>query len=207
MAILVLDLWMSTRHTVTLHHVVTVYNDIIDYMDGVMQVFSKKKTQWKEDLYFAMKFRGQKLTKYFSEVTRTTGILLISEHIRDPFWKLRLSRKWDKGMDINPGDETSYTTQYQEAFPSYVENKYCAKHRCLPVTKPKHITYNNLVSSAMASRLGQYSSDPYDMSRNDKVYLMANNVAKMTPERSNHAARWLTAARLHLNSPSQLPQN
>jgi hypothetical protein len=56
-------------------------------------------------------------------VTPTTGILHISAHILDPFWKLRQFRKWDKGMDINPEDESSYSTQYQEAFLKYVENK------------------------------------------------------------------------------------
>jgi len=40
-------LWMSTRHTVTLHHVITAYNDMFDPMDGVMQALAKKKTQWK----------------------------------------------------------------------------------------------------------------------------------------------------------------
>jgi len=29
-------LWMSKRHTVTFHHVITVYNDMFDHMDGVM---------------------------------------------------------------------------------------------------------------------------------------------------------------------------
>jgi len=29
-------LWMSKRHTVTPHHVITVYNDTFDYMDRVM---------------------------------------------------------------------------------------------------------------------------------------------------------------------------
>ena len=28
-------LWMSKRHTVTLHHVITLYNDMFDHMDGV----------------------------------------------------------------------------------------------------------------------------------------------------------------------------
>ena len=56
-------------------------------------------------------------------------MLLISAHIVHPFRKLGLIRKWDKGMDINPEDETSYTTQYQEAFLKYVENEYCAKRR------------------------------------------------------------------------------
>jgi len=29
-------LWMSKRHTVTLHHVITVYNDLFDHIDGMM---------------------------------------------------------------------------------------------------------------------------------------------------------------------------
>jgi len=37
-------LWMSKRHTVTLHHVITVYNDVFDHMDGVMRALAKKKT-------------------------------------------------------------------------------------------------------------------------------------------------------------------
>ena len=54
-------------------------------------------------------------------------------------------------MDINCEDETSYTTQYQEAFPKYVEHQYCTKHRLLLVTKLESIPKNNLVSSATAS--------------------------------------------------------
>jgi len=136
-----------------------------------------------------------------------TGKLLISAHIPDPFQKLRLFRKWDNGMDINPEDETSYTTQYQEAFLKYVEKKYCAKHRYLPVTESKNLPNNNLSFSAMASRSAQCSYDPYDLSSDEKEYLMPNNVAKMTPRRSDHAAHLLTATRLYLNSPTKLPQS
>ena len=56
-------LWMSKRHTVTLHHVITVFNDMFDHMDGVMRALAKKKTPWKEDLFFAVKFPRQKLSK------------------------------------------------------------------------------------------------------------------------------------------------
>jgi len=87
-----------------------------------MRALAKKKTQWKEDKFFAVKLARQKLSKYYAEVTPTTGMLLMSAHILDPFCKLWWFRKWDKGMDINPEDETSYTTQYQEAFLEYVEN-------------------------------------------------------------------------------------
>jgi len=88
-----------------------------------------------------------------------------------------------------------------------VENEYCAKHRRLPVTKPESILNYNLVSSTIASRSGQSSYDPYDLSSDDEEYLMPNNVAEMIPGRSDCAAGLLTAARLNLNSPSELPQN
>jgi hypothetical protein len=103
---------MSKRHTVTQHHVITVYNDMVDLMDGVMRALAKKKTQWKEGLFFTVKCVRQKLSKYYTEVTPMTGMLHITSHILDPFWKLRSFRKWDKGMDITPEDETSYATQY-----------------------------------------------------------------------------------------------
>jgi hypothetical protein len=52
-------LWMSKRHTVTLHLIITVYNDMFGHMDGVMRALAKKKTQWKEDLFFAVKLAQQ----------------------------------------------------------------------------------------------------------------------------------------------------
>jgi len=110
-------------------------------------------------------------------------------------------------MDINPEDKPSYTTQYQEAVLKYVENEYCAKHRCLLVTKPENTLNNNLSSCGMASRSGQSSYHPYDLSSDDDRYLMPNNVAETTPGRSDRAVRLLIAARLYLNSPPELPQN
>ena len=142
---------MSKWHTVTLHHIITVYNDVFDHMDSVMRALAKKKTQWKEDLFFAVKLARQKRSKYYAKVTPMTGMLLIPTHILDPFRKLRSFRNWDKGMDINPEDETSYTTQYQEAFMRYAENEYCAKHRRVPVNKLETVPSSNLVPSAMAS--------------------------------------------------------
>ena len=47
---------MSKRYTITLHHVIIIYNGTFDHMDGVMQALAKKKTQRKEDLHFAVKF-------------------------------------------------------------------------------------------------------------------------------------------------------
>jgi len=87
---------MSKRHTVTLHHGISVYNDMFDHMDGVMQALAKKKTPWKEDLFFGVELARQKLSQYYAEVTSTMGMLLISAHILDPIRKLRSFRKWDK---------------------------------------------------------------------------------------------------------------
>jgi hypothetical protein len=134
-------------------------------------------------------------------------MLLLTAHILDPFQKLQSFRKWHKGLDINPGDETSYTTQCQEAFLKYVENKYCVKHRRLLVVKSDNTLNNNLSSFEMCSRSGQSADDPYDLSSNDEEYLIPTNVAETTRGRSDRAARLLTAARLYLTSPSELPQN
>jgi len=200
-------LWMLKRRTVTLHHVLIVYNDMFDHMDGVMRALAKMKTQWKEDLFFAVKLARLTLSKYYAEVTPTTSMLLIPANIVDPFRKLRSFRKWDKGMDINPEQETSYTTQYQEAFLKYVENDYCAKHRRVPVNTLETVTSSNLVPSATASGSYESSFDAYDSSSDDEEYLPLNKVAKTTPGRSDCAARLLTAARLYLNSPPEAPKN
>jgi len=54
---------MSKRHTVPVGHIFTVYNDMFILMDGVMRALARKKTQWKEDLFFAVKFAQQTLSK------------------------------------------------------------------------------------------------------------------------------------------------
>jgi len=200
-------LWMTKWHTVTLHHVISVYNDMFDHMDDMMRALAKKKKQWKEDFNIAMKFTRQKLSKYYSEGTSMTGMLLILAHILDPFQKLRLCRKWDNGLDINPEDETSYITEYQEPFLKYVPNKNCVEHRRLPVTTPKSLPNNNLVSSPMASRSGQSSYDPYDLSSDDEEYLMRTNVVETSPGRNNCEACLMTAARLYSIIRPELLQN
>jgi hypothetical protein len=103
-------LWMTKMHKVALYHVITLYNDMFDHMDGVIRALANKKTQCKEDLFFTEKFARQKLSKCYAEITPTTGMLLISIHILDPSRTLRSFTKRDKGMDINPEDESSYTT-------------------------------------------------------------------------------------------------
>jgi len=161
---------MSKRHTVTLHHVITLYNDMFNHMDAIIQALAKITTQWKEDLVFTVKVGHQKLSKYHAEVTPTTAQLLISAHILDSFRKLRLFRKCDKAMDMNPENETSYTIQYPEAFLKYVEYEYFPKHQQMSVIKPDNPQHSNFLPSAKASGYGQSSFDPYDMFCDDEKY-------------------------------------
>jgi len=172
-----------------------------------MRQLAKKNTPSKEDLYFAVKLAQQKLSKYCVEGTPTMGVLLISAHILDPFRKLRLFREWDKGKHIHPKDETSYTTQYQEAFFEYVENEYCVWHGREPVIEPESVPSNNVFPSPTASVSGQSSFDPYDLSSYDEEYLLPNNVAETKPRRSNCPAGLLTAATLSLNWPPESPKH
>lgn len=69
------------RHAFTLHHLITGYTDMFDYMNGVMRTLVKKKTQWQEDLSFAVRVAWQNLSKRYAEVTSTTGMLGISADI------------------------------------------------------------------------------------------------------------------------------
>ena len=182
-------LWISKKHTVTLYHVITVYSDMFDHMDGMMRALAKKKTHEKKDLFFAVKLALQKLSKYYAEVTPTMSMLLIPADILNHFWKLRSFRKLDRAMDIHPEDETSYTTQFQVAVLKNVENEYDAKHQGVPDNKLKSLPISNLVPSAMASGSSQSSFDPYDMSSDDKESLTPNDVAKTTPGQSDRVSR------------------
>ena len=76
----------------------------------------------------------------------------------------------------------------------------------MPVNKLETVLSGNLVPSATTSGSYQSSFDPYDLSSDDEEYLTPNNVAGMTPGRSDRPARLLTAARLYLNSPPEAPK-
>jgi hypothetical protein len=97
-----------------------MYNDMFDHIDGFMRDLAKKKTQWNEDLFFALQIAPQKMSKYYAEVTPTIDMLHMPAQILHSFHKLQSFRIWDKGLDINFEDETSYTTQFQETFLKYV---------------------------------------------------------------------------------------
>ena len=172
---------MSKWDTVTLHHVIKVYNDMFDHMDVVMRASAKKKIPWMEDMFLAVKLARQKLSKYYAQVTPTMGMLRISTHLLNSLRKLKSFRKWDKGIDLNPEDHTSYTTHHQEAFLQYVENEYCAKHLRVPVNKYESLLGSNLIPSATASGFLQSSFDPYDLSSDGEGHMMANNGAETTP--------------------------
>jgi hypothetical protein len=138
---------------------ITVYNDMFDHTDSIMQALARKKTWWKEAFFFAVKLARQKLSKYYAEVTPMTGMLLISAQILNPFRMLELCRQWDKGMDIYPEDETFYTTQYQEAFLKYMENEYYANLQCVSVNKLHSVLSSNQIPSTTASGYCQSSFD------------------------------------------------
>jgi hypothetical protein len=95
---------MSKRYIVTLHPIITVYKDMFGHMDDVMRAWAKKKTQWKQDLFFTVILAHQKLSKNYAEVTPTMGMCPISAHIIDPFQKLRSFPKWNNGKYVNHTD-------------------------------------------------------------------------------------------------------
>jgi len=112
-----------------------------------------------------------------------------------------------RAIHILPENETAYTTKYQDDFLHYVEKEYCAKHQQMPVIKPKNVPHGNNFLSAKDSEFGQSSVESYDLSSDVEEYLTPKRVAETTPGWSNCTARWLTAARLHLNWPREAPKN
>jgi len=68
---------MLKKHTGTGYHIITVYNDMLQHMAGDMGALAKNKTQWKQDLYFVVKFAWQKLCNIYAEVNPMTCLHLI----------------------------------------------------------------------------------------------------------------------------------
>jgi len=99
---------------------------MFDHVDGIIGAVARTQPQSKDDMFFAMKFAQQLLSKSHAEVTPIMGMLLKSAHILDLFPTLRLLTTYEKGMDIHSQNNALYNTQYQEAILKYVENKYCA---------------------------------------------------------------------------------
>jgi hypothetical protein len=153
-----------------------------------MRALAKKKTQWREDLFFALKFAHQKLSKYYNKVTPESDMLLIAAHLLDPFPKLRSFRKWDKAMDVNPEDEGSFTAQYKDAFLKYMEDEYCSKDRIKPNFKLETSNQNYSFSTSPLSGPGHSFYDPYDLFCDDAEYITPANLVESTPRHSHCAA-------------------
>jgi len=63
-------------------------------------------------------------------------------------------------MDISLEDETSDTTQDQEAILKYMGINDCANDSTMSVVKPENVPHNNISPSAKASGFGQSPFDP-----------------------------------------------
>ena len=188
---------MSKRHTVTLHHMITVYNDMFNQMDGVMQALANKKPECKEDMFCAVKLARPELPMYYDDLNPMTAVLVISAHIINVCRQSQSFRKRDMAIDGHPEDQTSYNAQWKEAFLKYVVHEQCAKHRRVPVNDLEYVPHRNIVPSGMASGSGQSLFESYDLSRDDEEYLTPDNVAETTTGQSDGAACLLTATRLY----------
>jgi len=127
---------------------------MFNHKDGIMQALAKKKTQSKEDLFFAARLARWKLSKSDAYVATAMGMHLGLQHMLDPVRTLRSFGMWDKWMDIQPQNKTSSITRFQEPFLKDVENEYCAKHRRVPVNTYKSVPISYLGPSSTASRSG-----------------------------------------------------
>jgi hypothetical protein len=128
---------MLKRNTLTLHQIIGVYNDMFDLLDVILRAFAHWKTASMEDLYSVVTLTGQNMSKCYADITPTPGMLLISVHILNHFQMSESFWMWDKGIDTNPENETTYTAQYTEVFMKNVKPEYCAKHRRVSVNTPK----------------------------------------------------------------------
>jgi hypothetical protein len=86
-----------------------------DQIDVVLSSSADDKMQSKEDIFFAMQCARDILYKFFTPVTPSMGLHLISTHMLNPFHNSGLFRKWDKGMNILAVESTSYSMEFQEA--------------------------------------------------------------------------------------------
>jgi len=73
-----LTLWTLKWHMVTLHPVITAYNNMFNHMDGIMRAFAKNQTDRKHDRDFIANYAWQMLSKIYAHVAPPIGTLLIS---------------------------------------------------------------------------------------------------------------------------------
>jgi hypothetical protein len=117
----------QTRRRVTLNHIITVYNDVFDHFDSVLDALKSKKAQWQIDLREATQAARTVMMKYYDEIRPGAGTLIILGHILDPFRKIKAFKKWDIREGGKPSDEDSYTAQNRQVFLDYFEKHYASK--------------------------------------------------------------------------------
>jgi len=69
---------MLKRHTVTLHHMNTDYNDKFDHMDGVMGALARQKTKWMVDCFVAVKLARETLSNHYAALTLSMRMIPIA---------------------------------------------------------------------------------------------------------------------------------
>ena len=207
-------LWMSKRQSITLHRVITIYNDMFDHMESVLKALAKKRTQWKKDIHKAVRAGRAKLREYYSNVTPGTGLLLILATILDPFRKLRTFERWDKDMGVSNDNADSYTRQYSDAFLDYWEKNYVIGdgEGTNEVKKeefggPLSDLGENVSIGKKGGGIKVYTIDSSDEDTDEEVTAKPNS----TPRSASRKAYLMQQARQYLANgrvdPNTLPQN
>lgn len=193
-------LWMSKRHTVTLHRVISIYNEMFDHMEGAINVLKTKQTTWKKDIYHAVQAAHQKLQKYYSNVTPESGLLLILAALLDPFRKAKTFKGWDSKMNIDYRDPASYTFQYTEAFLRYWEANYILSNDSGKIKSEMGeegaILFDD--ESQHTPDESIYISDSDDMGFEESV---RSTYPIITPARASQRDRMKEVARSYLSTP------
>ena len=205
-------LWMSKRHTITLHRVISIYNEMFDHLEGAMRSFKGKCTAWKVDVRRTVRASHKKLQCYYSEVTPESGLLLILAALLDPFRKTKTFRTWDAGMNIDPKDSESYTAQYTEAFIDYWEEMYVVP-QCAPKSRKEDLDSHETKSdmdSAMFDSSTSRSASPdvaYFRERSDDFADSSGTPAcpPITPARVLPQDRLMEVARKYIKSVNADP--
>jgi hypothetical protein len=150
-------------------------------VDGVMRALIKKKSQSKENLFSRLKFAGRKMLSYRFEVTPVLVLLIIAADILVSFRKLQSFRKWDKAIDDNSEDHSSFMAHYNNIYLKYVEYEYCSKDPIIPNFTFETTTHNNPFTTSPLSGPAHTFYDPYDLSCNNAKYITPANIVESTP--------------------------
>jgi hypothetical protein len=147
------SLWISTRYTVTLHHILTGYYAMFEYIDDIMGALAKHMTAWKKTTMPLWGLRTRSCQNVTMKLLncriffafRCTFLIVIDfcNHLVG----------WTKKCLIIVLNQTSHTIEFQGFFVKYVKNEYGANCWCLWIIKFKTIPSNNSCSSAMPQDL------------------------------------------------------